>query len=228
MNVLTALLTATCLLGATAANGAETRIRTVKKVPAEAPNKHYPSNRPPLATSPLVKLPVGAVVPKGWLRAELQLQTDGFIGHLTEISPWCKAENNAWLNPDGKGHSGWEELPYWLKGFGDTGYVLDNKRIIAEAQKWIEGIIASRQEWTHFVATVGLDDSQRSDPRASIICHVIAEDAAGKRRTLAESPTLKSRGAEEHHFNVQLPGDCAKLHLVVEDAGDGINCDHAD
>jgi len=146
MKLLTALVTTACLFVAAAANGAEALIHTVKKVPAEAPNKHYASNRPPLAPSPLVKLPIGAVTPKGWLRAQLELQADGFIGHLTEISGWCRAENNAWLSPDGKGHSGWEELPYWLKGFGDTGYVLDNERIITEARKWIEGIIASRQK----------------------------------------------------------------------------------
>lgn len=74
---------------------------------------------------------------------------------------------------------------------------------------------------------MGLDDRQRSDPRASLVCHVIAEDAAGKKQTLAKSPTLRSGKQEEHHFDVPLPAGCVKLHLVVDDAGDGIHCDHA-
>ena len=74
---------------------------------------------------------------------------------------------------------------------------------------------------------MGIDDSQRSDPRASIVCHVIAEDAAGKQQTLAKSPTLQSGKQQQHYFDVPLPAGCAKLHLVVDDAGDGTNCDHA-
>jgi len=91
-----------------------------------------------------------------------------------------------------------------------------------------EVVYACRPEWKRFVATVGLDDSQRLDPRASLVCHVIAEDVAGNKQTLAKTPTLQSRKQEEHYFDVPLPAGCVKLHLVVDDAGDGINCDHAD
>ena len=52
-------------------------------------------------------------------------------GRLPEISKWCKFEGNAWADPQGQGHSGWEELPYWLKGYGDLGYVLKDEAIIA-------------------------------------------------------------------------------------------------
>ena len=44
----------------------------------------------------LIKLPIGAITPKGWLRRQLELERDGMIGHLAEISPWCKIEGNAW------------------------------------------------------------------------------------------------------------------------------------
>jgi len=39
---------------------------------------------------------------------------------------------------------------------------------------------------------------------------------------------LRSGKQVEHHFDVPLPAGCAKLQLVVDDAGDGIACDHAD
>jgi len=91
-----------------------------------------------------------------------------------------------------------------------------------------EVVYACQPDWKRFVATAGIDGSQRSDPRASIVCHVVAEDATGKKQTLAKSPVLQSGKQAEHHFDVPLPAGCARLHLVVDDAGDGIACDHAD
>ncbi|MBD3174174.1 MAG: transcriptional initiation protein Tat [Armatimonadia bacterium] len=40
---------------------------------------------------------------------------------------------------------GWEELPYWLKGLGDLGYVLGDERIIAEARKWLDAILGHQK-----------------------------------------------------------------------------------
>jgi hypothetical protein len=133
------------LVAAFACAADDTKVTVVKRPPTAAKNPFYASNREPLAPSPFVKLPIGAIKPKGWLRRSLEIEADGMSGHLAEISPWCKAEGNAWLNPTGKGKSGWEELPYWLKGFGDLGYVLGHERIMKEAKPWIEGILASQR-----------------------------------------------------------------------------------
>src|SRR5215212_6572340 len=113
--------------------------------PLDARNRHYVSNREPLLPSPLVKLPLGAVQPRGWLRKQLELQAAGFHGHLTEISQFLKKESNAWLHPEGQGERGWEEVPYWLKGFGDAAYLLGNQDQINEAKVWIEGTIKSQR-----------------------------------------------------------------------------------
>ncbi|MCX6876271.1 MAG: NPCBM/NEW2 domain-containing protein [Verrucomicrobia bacterium] len=91
-----------------------------------------------------------------------------------------------------------------------------------------EVVYACQPEWKRFVATAGIDDSQRADARASIVCQVIAEDAAGQQQPLAKSPVLQSGQQMQHAFDVPLPAGTAKLHLVVDDAGDGIACDHAD
>lgn len=123
----------------------QAELTSVEIVPAAEKNDFYAANRPPLLPSRLIKLPIGSITPKGWLRRQLELEADGMTGHLEEISKWCQFDNNAWASPDGQGHSGWEELPYWLKGFGDLGYVLKDEKIIREARKWIDAVMASRQ-----------------------------------------------------------------------------------
>ena len=118
--------------------------------PPAGESPYYVANREPLTPSPLIKLPIGAIKPKGWLLEQLRLEAEGFIGYLTEISPWCKAEGSAWMSPTGEGERGWEELPYWLKGFGDLGYILGDERIIAEARRWIDACLASQDSEGYF------------------------------------------------------------------------------
>lgn len=104
----------------------------------------YTFRRPPLARSLLARLPIGSITPRGWLRHQLELEAAGQLGHLQEISKFLKWEGNGWIDPQGT--SGWEELPYWLKGYGDLGYVLGDQKIIAQARRWIDGILAAQQE----------------------------------------------------------------------------------
>lgn len=79
-------------------------VRVVREVPAlAAGNPHYIGNRAPLAPSPLLKLPIGSIRPKGWLRQQLTLEAEGLTGRLPEISKWCKFEGNAWAAADGQG-----------------------------------------------------------------------------------------------------------------------------
>jgi hypothetical protein len=128
-------------------------IKIVEAPPAQS-NSFFVGNKPPLQPSPLLKLPIGSIVPKGWLRHQLELEAEGMIGHLPEISKWCKFEDNAWAATNGQGHSGWEELPYWLKGYGDLGYVLGDQKIIAAARKWIDAVLASQHPDGWFGPTV--------------------------------------------------------------------------
>ncbi len=123
----------------------DTKMRIVAAPQMIRANDFYVSNRPPLRPSPLIKLPIGRIRPAGWLRHQLELMADGMTGRLPELSKWCRFEGSAWASPDGDGENGWEELPYWLKGFGDLGYVLGDERITAEARKWIEAVLNSGQ-----------------------------------------------------------------------------------
>jgi hypothetical protein len=122
---------------------AETKVHVVARPDTNAINGFYAGNRVPLALSPLIRLPVGAIVPKGWLRHQLELESQGMTGRLPEVSQWTKYDNNGWVTP--KGREDWEETTYGLRGFGDLGYVLGDEWIIHEARHWIEGIMAAQQ-----------------------------------------------------------------------------------
>ena len=106
-------------------------------------NPNYANNRSPLQPSHFLKLPVGSIKPEGWLRKYLELQRDGLTGHLNEISAWLEKENNAWLTNGGD--HGWEEVPYWLKGYGNLAYILGDENMINEAKTWIEAAINSQR-----------------------------------------------------------------------------------
>jgi DUF1680 family protein len=123
--------------------------RAVASPPIDRSTSLYPTNRAPLAPSPFVKLPIGAITPKGWLRGQLDLMKGGMTGHLEEISPWCKFETSAWHDPK-HGKNGWEEMPYWLKGYADLGYVTKDEPIIKDARKWIDAILASQADDGYF------------------------------------------------------------------------------
>ena len=71
-------------------------------------------------------------------------------GHLEEISPFLDFSKSSWADPQGRGHFGWEEFPYWIKGYGDLGYVLGDEKIIANAKKWLKAAMATQREDGYF------------------------------------------------------------------------------
>ncbi|CAM3524790.1 beta-L-arabinofuranosidase domain-containing protein [Sphingobacterium prati] len=125
-------------------------VTTVDRLPIEGKNLNYINNRLPLKQNVLLKLPVGSIVPQGWLGKYLDLQKNGLTGHLGEISAWLSKKNNAWLSANGKGDYGWEEVPYWLKGYANLGYILKDPKIIAESKIWLEAAIKSQRPDGYF------------------------------------------------------------------------------
>ncbi|WP_286774705.1 MULTISPECIES: beta-L-arabinofuranosidase domain-containing protein [Sphingobacterium] len=139
------------LLGFGLATSAQSRIATsVNQLPLTGKNTQYVNNRAPLRQNALLKLPVGSIVPEGWLGKYLALQKDGLTGHLGEISAWLSKKNNAWLSTDGKGDYGWEEVPYWLKGYANLGYILKDPTILAESKIWLEAALKSQRPDGYF------------------------------------------------------------------------------
>jgi DUF1680 family protein len=117
-------------------------VSLVPSPPAETSNRHYISNRPPLAPSPLVKLPIGSIRPKGWLLGQLELMRNGFTGRLPELSRFL-GEDSGWITLKGPG---WEEMPYWLKGYADLGYILKDPETMDTAKKWLDLVLRCQQE----------------------------------------------------------------------------------
>ena len=110
----------------------------------DATNSFYVSNRAPLVPQSFIKLPPGTITPEGWIGEILDRQRNGMTGHLDEVSRWLEKEGNAWLGKGGD--HGWEEVPYWLKGYGDLAYVLHDDKMLEETKVWIEAALASQRE----------------------------------------------------------------------------------
>src|SRR5574344_257132 len=103
------------------AGGPRLNLSVVDRPSTGSTNNCYVSNRSPLRPLSFIKLPVGSIQPEGWIRKYLELQRSGLTGHLGEISAWLDKDNNAWLTKGGD--HGWEEVPYWLKGYSDLAYI---------------------------------------------------------------------------------------------------------
>ncbi|GAA1557849.1 beta-L-arabinofuranosidase domain-containing protein [Kribbella lupini] len=102
---------------------------------------HYVPNREPLRPVPFQKLPPGAIEPRGWLAQQLDLQVKGLCGRYDEISDFLVYETNGWVDP---AKDAWEELPYWLRGFGDLGYVTGDTGVLTRTERWINGILGTQ------------------------------------------------------------------------------------
>lgn len=109
----------------------------------------YPANRPPLRANPMMKLPLGSVRPAGWLKHQLHLMADGMTGRLMEVSQYL-APNNGWF---GGTEEGWEEQPYWFRGFYSLARLTEEPRLLAEANRWIEAVLRSQDADGYFGAT---------------------------------------------------------------------------
>ena len=121
-------------------------------------NSHYPGNRPPLAPSPLLKLPLGNVRPKGWLRHQLALMVDGLHGRLGELSEFLKPDNG-WF---GTQNPGWEEQPYWLRGFYPLAVLTGDERCLASSTQWIEAVLTHQDADGYFGAPFQKTMTRRS------------------------------------------------------------------
>ncbi|MCC7448223.1 MAG: glycoside hydrolase family 127 protein [Anaerolineae bacterium] len=94
-----------------------------------------------LAARAFDPLPLGSIRPAGWLRSQLRIQADGLSGHLDEF--WPDVAKSGWI---GGASEGWERGPYWLDGVVPLAYLLDDARLKAKVQRWMEYILTHQHE----------------------------------------------------------------------------------
>jgi len=107
----------------------------------------YRQNRYPLNRKPYLQLPLGAIQPKGWLRAQLVTMKDGMTGNLDSLYAAVVGDRNGWLGGDG---DVWERGPYWLDGLVPLAYILNDAALKAKVQPWIEWSIRNQQPDGYF------------------------------------------------------------------------------
>ncbi|TCM90733.1 DUF1680 family protein [Paenibacillus sp. BK033] len=108
-------------------------------------------------------LPLGSIQAEGWLYNQLRIQADGLTGHLEEHWPDV-GPDNGWIG--GSGES-WERGPYYLDGLLPLAYILNDEKLIAKANRWVEWALNSQQENGMFgparIETVNNDVNKEQD-----------------------------------------------------------------
>jgi uncharacterized protein len=114
--------------------------KTIAFAETTSPPTGATHNLPPLAPNAFYLLPLGSVLPSGWLRNQLQIQANGLGGHLDET--WADVgPDSGWLG--GKGES-WERGPYFLDGLVPLAYLLNDDRLKAKAQKFVDWTLTNQ------------------------------------------------------------------------------------
>jgi hypothetical protein len=163
MKLMASVVVLSAMLMAGAAWAEEAQMAVVQKPDTSQPNPYYPGNRPPLLPSPFIRLPTGTVKPQGWVRKQLELEAEGYIGHMGEVSGFLNKTDNAWLKADGKGGCFWEEVPYWLRGYASMAFLLEDPKLIAEAKFWLEPSIVGQRASGYF-GTEALAGNEKNAP----------------------------------------------------------------
>ncbi|HTU76051.1 MAG TPA: beta-L-arabinofuranosidase domain-containing protein, partial [Trebonia sp.] len=105
------------------------------------PGGLYTPNGSGLSPSAFLRLPPDAVRPAGWLSTQLDNQLDGLNGQMTYVSHFLQPSTCGWITPS---QYGWEEAPYWLRGYANLGYVTGDQATISATAQWVTGTIATQ------------------------------------------------------------------------------------
>jgi len=126
-----------------AATGELTSLAFAPKAAAATSNVSpagYVTHRAPLEPDAFLRLPPGSVQASGWLATQLDYQVNGLNGQYPQVSSFLDYSTTGWVNPSG---IGWEEVPYWLRGYVALGHVTGDTTVQSTADQWISGIMAT-------------------------------------------------------------------------------------
>ncbi len=98
-------------------------------------------NRPPLAPTAFIALPLGAVRPRGWLENQLKIQRDGLTGRLPDIWPDYVGNNSGWLGGSGEA---WEVGPYYCDGALPLAHLLQDTALLDHVHAFVDWTLRSQ------------------------------------------------------------------------------------
>lgn len=124
------------------------KVTRIAELPTTPTKVHYPANCAPLANVPMTSLPMGAIRAEGWLGKQLELMLDGITGRLPEYGKYFTKEENGWLHPDTK--AGWEEVPYWLRGFVPLALLTEDERCCNLVETYVDALLQSQDTDGYF------------------------------------------------------------------------------
>eukprot|EP01084_Bolivina_argentea_P168990 292963_1 len=104
-------------------------------------------------------LPVGSILPQGWLQTQLEIQAEGLTGHLLDF--WPQVANSSWIQPNiSKDPDPWEQdLPYWLNGLIPLHFLLpQNDNLHSQSWKIISFILQYASTTNSKTGWLGVDD----------------------------------------------------------------------
>ena len=85
-------------------------------------------------------LPAGSIRPEGWLKRQLELESEGLPGRLYERGQYLKS-GNGWLQAGSDW--GWEEQPYWLRTFVKLAVLTRDERMLGVSRRWVDGVLST-------------------------------------------------------------------------------------
>ena len=92
----------------------------------------------PLSMEPL---PLGSILPSGWLKNQLHIQAEGLSGHLDEF--WPDISDSAWFGGEA---DSWERAPYWLDGAVPLAFLLNDADLKDRVSKYMDMVIGNQDE----------------------------------------------------------------------------------
>ncbi|MGH4035932.1 beta-L-arabinofuranosidase domain-containing protein [Actinomycetota bacterium Odt1-20B] len=111
--------------------------------PTHAATATAARGRSALAPEAFTRLKTGSIRARGWLAGQLELQLAGLCGKFADISPYLDFATTGWVHPD---NDGWEELPYWLRGYLPLAIATRDATALATSRRWVDAILATQQD----------------------------------------------------------------------------------
>jgi hypothetical protein len=172
-------------------------------------NINYKSNPEPLLQNAYIKLPLGNVKPSGWLKSQLEIQSEGLTGNLDDF--WPDLVNSSWRGRNGEA---WERGPYYLDGLVPLAYLLNDERLISKVKSWIEPIIASSSDTGWYGPAKNKDRWPLAVANKVLIQYY---EATGDKRALnVLTKYFRTRLARQRMEGSASHGKCSYRLLVIQ------------